>query len=91
MKREFYGCNHIASLLMFGRRENKSEQEINTMRSGKRYRVDTKKRSCGQDSNTFVKTNYSPLLSGSKSEREESHRDNPHITSQCSPSQPKSS
>ena len=73
MKMEFYGCSQIASLLMFGRRENKFEQEIGVTQSGKRYRVHTRKRSHGQDPKTFAETDYSPLLNESGSEREEFH------------------
>jgi len=76
---------------MFERRENKSKQEVGVTRSGKRHRVDTRKRSCGQAPKTFVETDYCPLLCGSKSEREEIHPNNPEVTSQYSPSQPESS
>lgn len=51
------------------------------MQSGKRYIVDTRKRSHGQDLKTFVETKYSPLLSESESEREGSHPDTPQVTS----------
>jgi len=65
---------------MFGRRKNKYAQQIIVMRSGKRYRVDTRKRYLGQDLKTFVDTYYSPVLS----EREEIHHDNREVTSQYS-------
>lgn len=55
------------------------------MKSGKRYRVDTKKRSRGQYIKLFIETNYSPLLS--ESEGEGNPPKNPEITLQCSPFQ----
>lgn len=87
VKWESCRCNQIASLHMFDRRENKFEQEMGTTQSGKRYRVDTRKRSHDQDSKTFIENNYNPLLNESESEREERYRDNPHVTSQYSPFQ----
>lgn len=77
MKREVYRYNQIASLLMFGRRENKYKKVIRVTWSGKRYRVDTKNISHGNDLKNFIETNFSPLFSGSKSKGEESHPDNP--------------
>lgn len=91
MKKEFYGCSCISSLLMFGIRENKFEPKITVMWSGKRYRVDTRKGAHGQDSETFVETKYSPMLSESESEREYTHPDKPQINSQYSPTNPKTS
>lgn len=77
MKRDFYRCNQISSLLIFGRRETKSEPEINATGSGKGYRVDTRKRYRGKYPKTFLETDYSPILSESDSEREENHPNNP--------------
>jgi len=60
VKREFEECNQIIRLLMFGRR---SEEETGTKISGKRYRINIKNRSRGQDLKTFIETDYIPLLS----------------------------
>lgn len=86
MKREFYGCIHIASLLMFGTKENKSQPEIAVTRSGKRYIIDTRKRVHGKYLKKLLETKYSPLLSESKSERDDSLPDKSQVTSQYSPS-----
>ena len=75
MEREFYECNQIAFLHMFRRI---SKQEIGVTWSGKRYRVDIRKRPHGQDSKTFIKSDYSPLLS--EFENEESLPDKPQVT-----------
>jgi len=50
---------------MIGRR---SEEEIGTMQSGKIYRINTRKRSRGQDLKNFIEDGYIPLLRKSKSE-----------------------
>lgn len=71
MKREFYECNQIARLLMFGGIKSKSEPETGVTRSGKRYRVDTDNRYRGKYMKTFVENNYIPMLSESESERED--------------------
>jgi len=70
---------------MFGRR---SEEERGTTRSGKIYRVDTRKRYHGKYLETFIETNYIPLLSGSESE--ESLLENPKVTTQYSTFRPES-
>jgi len=62
-----------------------SIEEIGTTRSGKRYRVDTKKRCCGQDPKLFIETDYSPLMS--ESEGEGNPPENSEGTSQYSPFQ----
>ena len=67
---------------MFGRRESKSQQQSSATQSGKIYRVYTRNISRGQYLNTFVDTNYIPILSEFESEREESH---PKETSQSLP------
>lgn len=56
----------------------------------KRYRIDTRKNARGQDTKTFVETKYSPLLSESESEREDSQPNKPWVASQYSPSKPES-
>lgn len=71
---------------MFGRI---SKEEIGIIRSGKIYRINTRKRSCGQDANTFIETDYSPLLN--EYESEEILPENPKITLKYSPFQPESS
>lgn len=71
---------------MFLRR---SKEEIGTTRSGKIYRIDTRKISHGQDTNTFIETDYSPLLS--ESESKENPLENPEVTPQYSPFQFESS
>lgn len=60
-----------------------SEDETGTTRSGKGYKIETRKISYGQDPKTFIETNYSPLFSESKSE--ESLRENPEVTPHYSP------
>ena len=43
---------------MIGRRENKSKKEIGVMRSGKKYRVDSRKISHGKDPKHFIEVDY---------------------------------
>lgn len=52
VKRKFYECSQIISLLVFRRR---SEEENGTTRSGKIYRIDTRNRSHGKNYEGFYR------------------------------------